>query len=137
MFYSPRVNTIVGMGSPEELTQVLANTLPEDLTRALTLFTITHQKLIQIQNPTADRLRGDDGYCTVPEEQEAVHNTLQLLTEHSPCYINKVLSLTQSHTAYCISEGKKKLRMHVKVMLPFGEIDGMKFALKRADVVFL
>lgn len=76
MFYSPRGNTIVGMGSPEELTQILANTLPEDLTHALTLFTITHQKLIQIQNSTADRLRGDDSYCTVPEEQEAVHNIL-------------------------------------------------------------
>lgn len=65
---SPRVDTIIRTGSPEELAQVLANTLPEDLTGALALFNVTHQKFIHIQSPTADWLRGDDGYCIVPEE---------------------------------------------------------------------
>lgn len=75
----PRVDTIVCTGSPEQLAQVLPNILPKDLTGALALFTVTHQKFIQIQSPTVDWLRGDDGYCTVSEKQEAVHNTVLLL----------------------------------------------------------
>lgn len=65
--HSPRVDAVGGSGPPEELAQVLADALPQDLAGALALLAAAHHKLVQVKCATAHTLCGDDCCCAVPD----------------------------------------------------------------------
>ncbi len=63
---TPGINTVRSAGSPEELAQILANTLPQDLTGSLTLFTAADHKFVEVQSAAVHRLCGDYSSRAVP-----------------------------------------------------------------------
>lgn len=63
---TPGIDAVRSAGSPEELAQILANTLPQDLTGSLTLFTAADHKFVQVRSATVHRLCGDYSSRTVP-----------------------------------------------------------------------
>lgn len=67
--HSPGVDAIGCPGPPEELAQVLADALPQDLAGALALLATAHHKLVQVERATAHTLRGDDGSSAVPDRE--------------------------------------------------------------------
>lgn len=63
---TPGIDAVSGAGSPEELAQVLTNTLPQDLPSSLTLFTAADHKFVQVRSAAVHRLCGDYSSRTVP-----------------------------------------------------------------------
>lgn len=63
---TPGIDTVRSAGSPEELAQILANTLPQDLTGSLTLFTAADHKFVEVRSAAVHRLCGDYSSCAVP-----------------------------------------------------------------------
>lgn len=61
MCVSPGVDPVGGSGPPEELPQVLSDTLPQDVAVTLTLLTAANHELIQVWRPAVHVLPGDDG----------------------------------------------------------------------------
>lgn len=67
---SPGVDLVGGSWPPEQFAQVLFNTVPQDVTGALTLFAAAHHELVKVGSAMVHRLRGDDGCRTIAEESE-------------------------------------------------------------------